>query len=187
MALGACSTATACYVYSASGERVRKTTGSTSVDYLYDLASHEITELSSTGAMNRGEVYAGSRHVATYELGTTYLNFSDGLGTERLRTLATGVTCETITSLSFGDGQNTSGSCADSSPMHFTGKQRDTESGLDDFGGRYDSSSLGRFMTPDWAAKPTTIPYAVFGNPQSLNLYAYVQDNPIDHMCSAPL
>ena len=180
--LGACSTDTACYVYSASGDRVRKTTGSTSVDYLYDLASHEMIELGSTGVMNRGEVYAGNRHVATYELGTTYLNFSDWLGTERLRSLATGVTCETITSLPFGDDQITSGSCADSSPMHFTGKQRDTESGLDDFGGRYDSSSLGRFMTPDWAAKPTTIPYAVFGNPQSLNLYAYVQDNPIDHM-----
>ncbi len=33
-------------------------------------------------------------------------------------------------------------------------------------------------MTPDWAAKPTNVPYANFGNPQSLNLYAYVQNNP---------
>jgi RHS repeat-associated protein len=29
----------------------------------------------------------------------------------------------------------------------FTGKERDAESGLDNFGARYDSSSLGRFMT----------------------------------------
>jgi len=34
----------------------------------------------------------------------------------------------------------------------FTGKERDTESGLDMFGARYYGSSLGRFMTPDWAA-----------------------------------
>ena len=34
-------------------------------------------------------------------------------------------------------------------------------------------------MTPDWAAKPTNVPYANFGNPQSLNLYSYVQNNPI--------
>ena len=33
--------------------------------------------------------------------------------------------------------------------MHFTGKERDIESGLDNFGARYDSSSLGRFMSPD--------------------------------------
>jgi hypothetical protein len=33
-------------------------------------------------------------------------------------------------------------------------------------------------MTPDWATKPTDVPYANFGNPQSLNLYSYVQNNP---------
>src|SRR5205823_1668376 len=60
----------------------------------------------------------------------------------------------------------------------FTGKERDTESGLDEFGARYYSSSLSRFMIPDWAAKPATVPYANFGNPQSLNLYGYVENNP---------
>lgn len=59
-----------------------------------------------------------------------------------------------------------------------TGKERDTESSLDYFGARYFGSSLGRFMTPDWAAKPTAVPYAHYGNPQSLNLYSYVQNNP---------
>ena len=46
------------------------------------------------------------------------------------------------------------------------------------FGARYYGSSLGRFMTPDWAASPTAVPYAHFGNPQSLNLYSYVENNP---------
>jgi RHS repeat-associated protein len=59
-----------------------------------------------------------------------------------------------------------------------TGKEWDAESGLDMFGARYYSSSSGRFMTPDWAAKPTSVPYADFGNPQSLNLYSYVHNNP---------
>jgi RHS repeat-associated protein len=62
--------------------------------------------------------------------------------------------------------------------MHFTGKQRDTESGLDAFGARYYGSNFGRFMTPDWAEKPIDVPYANFGNPQSLNLYSYVNNNP---------
>jgi len=61
----------------------------------------------------------------------------------------------------------------------FTGKERDSESGLDMFGARYYGSSLGRFMTPDWAAKPTAVPYAMFGDPQSLNLYSYVHNNPL--------
>ena len=64
------------------------------------------------------------------------------------------------------------------SARKFTGKERDSESGLDMFGARYYGSSLGRFMTPDWAAKPVTVPYAHFGNPQSLNLYSYVVNNP---------
>ena len=64
----------------------------------------------------------------------------------------------------------------------FTGKERDAESGLDNFGARYDSSSLGRFMTPDWAAKPTTVPYASFGDPQTLNLYTYVENAPLNRI-----
>jgi RHS repeat-associated protein len=31
----------------------------------------------------------------------------------------------------------------------FTGKERDSESNLDNFEARYDSSSIGRFMSPD--------------------------------------
>ena len=63
----------------------------------------------------------------------------------------------------------------------FTGKERDAESGLDEFGARYYSSKIGRFMIPDWAEKPTDVPYAEFGDPQSLNLYGYVRNNPLSH------
>lgn len=66
-------------------------------------------------------------------------------------------------------------------PNHykFTGKERDTESGLDYFGARYYSSSMGRWMNPDWADKPEAVPYSDLVNPQSLNLYGYVQNNPL--------
>jgi len=46
----------------------------------------------------------------------------------------------------------------------FTGKERDSDSELDNFGARYNASSMGRFMTPDWASRPTAVPYAVFGD-----------------------
>ncbi len=61
----------------------------------------------------------------------------------------------------------------------FTGKERDSESNLDYFGARYYANVIGRFMSPDWAAKPTSVPYAEFGDPQSLNLYSYVRNSPI--------
>ena len=60
-----------------------------------------------------------------------------------------------------------------------TGKERDSESGLDYFGARHYSSSMGRFMSPDWSEGPDPIPYADLRNPQSLNLYAYVNNNPL--------
>src|SRR3989442_4121170 len=71
----------------------------------------------------------------------------------------------------------------------FTGKERDSESGLDNFGARYDSSSLGRFMSPDWSDDPDPVPYADLNNPQTLNLYAYVGNNPVtftDDNCHDP-
>jgi RHS repeat-associated protein len=61
----------------------------------------------------------------------------------------------------------------------FTGKERDNESGLDYFGARYYASSMGRFMSPDWSAKAQAVPYAKLTNPQTLNLYGYMQNNPL--------
>jgi RHS repeat-associated protein len=61
----------------------------------------------------------------------------------------------------------------------FTGKERDSESGLDNFGARYYASTGGRFMSPDWSASPEPVPYANQGDPQSLNLYSYVGNNPV--------
>ena len=69
----------------------------------------------------------------------------------------------------------------DSTAMHykFTGKERDAESGLDYFGARYYASSMGRWASVDWATKPTPIPFATLANPQSLNLYSYVGNDPL--------
>jgi RHS repeat-associated protein/prepilin-type processing-associated H-X9-DG protein len=67
------------------------------------------------------------------------------------------------------------------SVYHFTGKERDAESGLDYFGARYYASSMGRFMSPDWSADTDPIPYADITNPQTLNLYSYAGNNPLSN------
>jgi len=60
--------------------------------------------------------------------------------------------------------------------MRYTGKQRDSESNLDDFGARYYASQMGRFLSVDWSAVPAPVPYANLTNPQTLNLYIIVRD-----------
>jgi RHS repeat-associated protein len=68
---------------------------------------------------------------------------------------------------------------------HFTGKERDQESGLDYFGARYYGSTMGRFLSPDSAADEVLsvpIPFADLKNPQSLNLYSYVGNNPLSRV-----
>jgi len=70
-------------------------------------------------------------------------------------------------------------STASPPPPRSTGKERDAESGNDYFGARYYASSMGRFTTPDWSAKEDPVPYAQLDDPQSLNLYSYVRNNPL--------
>jgi RHS repeat-associated protein len=52
----------------------------------------------------------------------------------------------------------------DASTYKFAGKERDGESGLDNFGARYNASSVRRFMTPDAFFKDSQV-----GDPQSWN------------------
>jgi RHS repeat-associated protein len=63
---------------------------------------------------------------------------------------------------------------SDTNSYKFTGKQRDTETGLDNFGARYYASGFGRFMSPD---KPLADQHAAA--PQSWNLYSYARNSPL--------
>jgi RHS repeat-associated protein len=111
---------------------------------------------------------------AGYSNAGLYLNHADWLGTERARTNASGATAEQSFDSPFG--MNLQYSPTDLSPMHFTGKQHDPESGLDNFGARYygSSNALGRFITPDVLLADQSVE-----DPQSWNLYAYVRNNPL--------
>lgn len=73
-------------------------------------------------------------------------------------------------------------SVASAHPSISTGKERDSESGNDYFEARYYSSAMGRFLSPDWSAKLEPVPYAKLDNPQSLNLYSYVLNNPLSRV-----
>jgi RHS repeat-associated protein len=68
-----------------------------------------------------------------------------------------------------------------------TGKERDVETGLDFFLARYYSGAQSRSLSPDDAltgadtTPPGPLPCADIGNPQSLNKYSYVLNNPLKY------
>jgi len=129
-------------------------------------------------------LFAGSRLPATYDRSGLHYELADPLGTKRVQASISGAIENTWTSLPFGNDLNNppTYSAPDATEHHFTGKERDTESGNDYFLARYYSSAMGRFLSPDWSAKIMPVPYAKLGDPQTLNLYAYVGNNPLIHV-----
>jgi RHS repeat-associated protein len=94
---------------------------------------------------------------------------------------SSGIPNTAYVSQSFGDAQTALfGSNNDS--IRFTGKEIDGESGNNYFGARYYASNIGRFMSPDWSDDPDPIPFADMDDPQSLNLYSYVGNNPLSNV-----
>jgi RHS repeat-associated protein len=167
----------ASYLYDADGMRVRKdVTGAPSTEYAY-FHGQLIAEKNVTSGAWTNYIFFGGERVARNDPGNTVsYYFSDHLKTTDVVTDAQG----NIKNESdfYAWGGELQFSTNDSNHYKFTGKERDSETGLDYFGARYYSNGLGRFITPDWAAKPAAVPYAVLGNPQSLNLYAYVLNLP---------
>jgi hypothetical protein len=43
---------------------------------------------------------------------------------------------------------------------------------------------MGRFLSPDWSSNPVSIPFARLDNPQTLNRYGYVGNNPLSRFDS---
>ena len=162
--------------------------------YLYDAEGNRVEK---QGAVVEDTVYFGGRPIARYQAGQwtdliygptgllaevpgsqtaqPMYRLTDNLGTNVGSLLANGSFVDPIDHTPFG--RVFTGNTND--PYLFTGKERDTESGLDYFGARYFASNMGRWMSPDWADKPEDVPYSDLENPQSLNLYGYVGNNPL--------
>lgn len=100
----------------------------------------------------------------------------DMLGSSRVIVQANGTPCYDGDFTPFGGERAYTSTCAQN--YKFEGKERDTETQNDDFGARYYSWRLGRWLSADWSAVPAPVPYANLTNPQTPNLYAMVADDP---------
>jgi len=121
-----------------------------------------------------GTYYATTTAPAT----ATHYYLSDHLNsTSMVVNAATGAVEEESDYRPYGGEQVISGSGVNR--YKFTGKERDSETNLDYFGARYYGSNMGRWTSPDWSDGAEAVPYAELRSPQSLNLYSYVQNNPV--------
>jgi len=168
---------TATYVYDAFGRRARKTVGGVNTDYIRDKDGQVLAEMDPN--WSTGYAYFGGRLLAEYRNSTTYFVTQNQIGSSSLLTNVTGGVADCNVFYPYGEQDSSVCSTTNTITHKFTGKERDSESGLDYFGARYYGSSLGRFMTPDWSKNPEGVPYANYSNPQSLNLYSYLGDNPL--------
>jgi RHS repeat-associated protein len=170
---------TTTYTYDGDGNRVKKATGSTGMLYWYGLPG-ALAESDLTGTIKSEYVFFNGTRVARRDEVTpagVYYYFSDHIKSASLVTDAAGNVKSESDYYPWGGELAMSNS--DSNHYKFTGKEKDSESGLDYFGARFYSAAMGRFMTPDWSEKPVTVPYADLSDPQTFNLYSYVRNSPV--------
>jgi RHS repeat-associated protein len=157
------------YIYDGDGRRVKKVDGSGTTVFVYDAMGQLVAEYTSGAA-------SGSS--------TSYIT-ADHLGSTRAVTRGDGSVKAMYDYLPFGEelgagiGQRTGPmgyGGADTTKQKFTGKERDTETGLDYFGARYYSSAQGRFTSAD----PVIMTKDRLADPQQINLYAYTRNDPLN-------
>jgi RHS repeat-associated protein len=162
------STWTACFVYNAVGKRVEKRTGSTYTEYLYGAHGELIGTHNRTG-WTGGFAFLGARPVVIYADGVTYFVHPNHLGSTAMVTNHFGDTVQKTLDYPWGQLWASAGTIHDERFASL--EQRDAETDLDPTPFRLYHSRLYRWLSPDPLEGNIL-------NPQSLNRYAYVLNNP---------
>jgi RHS repeat-associated protein len=156
------------------GPRLAKLTGDSSETTRYVGDVYE-----ENGTQKTTHVFFGSTRFASVirtnagPLDLIYI-LPDHLGSTNLVTNEEGEVIELSEYQPFGEySEHDTGGKDDATNVYFTGQERDAESGLYYYGGRYYNPAVARFTTAD--------PFVQFPeNPQSLNRYAYAGNNPVN-------
>lgn len=171
------STAGLTYLYDGDGRRVSKTLGASSRLYWYGSGNEVLAETDAAGNTTNEYIFFGGQRIADVPVGSTPVYYvSDMLNTSRVVTTNTGVVCYDADFTPYGG----EGAWTDNCPerYRFEGKERDAETINDYFGARYYTERFGRWLSADWSSVPVPVPYANLTNPQTLNLYSMVADDP---------
>ncbi|MBI4330927.1 MAG: hypothetical protein HY673_06580 [Chloroflexi bacterium] len=159
------------YLYDGDGFRVKKNTIAGNTVY----AGKHLERNTSNGTVTL-YYYLGDKMVAYREIpqsGGAVLRYliQDHLGSTSLTTDSSGVLMGSTTYKPYGEART---SVLPLPAQRFTGQRLD-DIGLYYYKGRYYDASLARFISPD-----PVVPRA--GNPQNLNRYSYVLNNPLKYI-----
>jgi len=153
-------------VYDAYGNRVKKVTPNSTTIYIGKLYE-------CTNGVCTKYIFAGDERIAKVESSETYFYHTDHLGSSYIITDSLGSTVQDIYYYPYGEIKTNTGS--DIARHKFTGQEWDAETGLYYYGARYYDPRLARFISAD-----TIVPDP--RNPQSLNRYSYVLNNPLKYI-----
>jgi RHS repeat-associated protein len=172
------------YAYGASNQRLEMVeAGSSGSTTLYAWAGGQvIAEYNGVGsgmAWTKSYVYLGGRLLATDSTSGIQYHHPDRLGTRLVTNTSGGIVSENI-GLPFGttitgESNNLAGSA---SKKRFTSYDRSDNTRLDYAVNRHYTAAQGRFTQVD----PIGMNAVSLSDPQSLNLYAYCGNDPINHI-----
>jgi RHS repeat-associated protein len=152
------------YVYDGNGQRVKKTESGTTTIYVNRFYEKNLTS---------GEIttyyYFRERLVALRKGSTLEYVHQDHLNSTVLSTDSAGGQKSVLGYLPFGQTRMSQGALG--TDQKFTGQRQDSNQ-FYYYGARYYDAGVGRFLSPD-----SIIPD--LGNPQALNRYSYVYNNPL--------
>jgi RHS repeat-associated protein len=162
------------YAYDGDGRRAAKV-GS---KLYWDGSGGEIlAETDAAGNTLNEYIFFGGKRVAVVPASGSPLYYAeDLLGISRVMVQSNGTLCYDADFTPFGAEKSYTSTCPQN--YKFEGKERGTETQNDDFGARYYTWRFGRWLSSDWSAVPVAVPYANLSNPQTLNLYSMVADDP---------
>jgi RHS repeat-associated protein len=160
------------YTYDGLGQRVRKDSSGGAKEYFYFGGTLLSTRDAATGAWT-DNIYGGGRFLATVagtETATPVWRMGDHLDSLAYQADNQGNLLSTTSMTPFGqllaDGSGSS--------YLFTGLERDSENNTDHTPNRQYNSRQGRWLSPDPYLRSIDLT-----NPQSLNRYSYVLNNPL--------
>lgn len=158
------------YSYDDQGERIKKVEPQINQTTYY-ISDNFIQVVNSTGAYNTTYYFDGNTLIGRKDPdGKKFFYHPDHLGSTDLVTNETGGVAEETTYKPYGEIQS-----GGDSRFLYTGKELDDNTGLYYYGARYYDPLFHHFTQPD-----QNIPNIY--NPQDLNRYAYVRNNPYKYV-----
>jgi RHS repeat-associated protein len=158
---------TASFGYDGDGRMVTATVGVTTTYYVGNY-------FELVNGITHTYYYHGGKRIAMRDGSTLYWLLCDHLGSTSIVVAATSALTGELRYKAYGETRDGWG-ITTTTKYHFTGQREEGTIGLYFYNARWYDAALGRFVQAD-----TVVPEP--GNPQTLNRYSYVNNNPLKYV-----